>query len=106
MMRARPFSLVLSGCCFLLLLAGCGYTQPAGTISVATYTPSANNGGIPEALEWSPDGTRLATAYSSGYIEIWQATTGKRLLVYTGHKVSNRVGGLYTVAWSPDGNSI
>lgn len=105
-MRAHPFFLAFTACCLLLLLPSCGYTQPAGTTTIATYTPSANNSGIPEALVWSPDGTRIATAYSSGYIEIWQATTGKRLLVYSRHKVSNRTQGLYVVAWSPDGTRI
>ena len=105
-MHKRPLLLIFVGCCLLLGLSACGYTQPAGTTSIATHTASAQNGGIPSALVWSPDGVRIATAYSSGYIEIWQATTGKNLLVYTEHKVSNTSLGLYVVAWSPDGHYI
>lgn len=39
----------------LLLLAACGSTQPVGTMSLATYTPSTNNSGISEAQAWLPN---------------------------------------------------
>ena len=52
--------------------------------------------------EWSPDGTRVATASSDGTARIWDATTGTELVSIQGH------GGLAVVwvSWAPSGDRI
>jgi len=53
------------------------------------------------AVAWSPDGTRIA---SSGYdetVQIWDATSGKEIVIYRGHSAWVKA-----IAWSPDGTSI
>jgi hypothetical protein len=50
------------------------------------------------SIAWSPDGKRIA---SGGYAaKVWDAATGKELMVLNGHK------GRVVVAWSPNGNYI
>ena len=59
-----------------------------------------------QAMAWSPDGRRLASAsddtFSSRHtVNIWDATSGEDLLSINGH--SRRVN---AVAWSPDGRRL
>lgn len=53
------------------------------------------------AVAFSPDGQRLATASSDGTIKIWDLGNGHELLAYTGHTDKVR-----SLAWSNDGASI
>ena len=63
------------------------------------------------AIAWSPDGTRIASGGSRPLIlfasnkgvQVWDASTGKRLLTYWGHPESSDI---EAVAWSPNGKSI
>ena len=71
------------------------------------YIPfsSVNLFGMPggfESMAWSPDGSRIAAAaMGDRTVHIWDASTGKPVLIYAGHK--SIVKGL---AWSPDGTRI
>src|SRR5262245_59807294 len=59
------------------------------------------------AAQWSPDGTRIATACGDGdnkgvhTVQVWDAKTASILYTYEGHSAS--VG---TLDWSPDGERI
>ena len=53
------------------------------------------------ALSWSPDGSRIASAETKSAIHIWDAHTKELLLLYQGHS-----DGIEDVAWSPDGLRI
>ena len=53
------------------------------------------------AVAWSPDGTRLASASSDNTVHVWDAHTGSLLHSYTGHSSS-----VLAVAWSPDGRRL
>jgi WD40 repeat protein len=60
-------------------------------------------------VDWSPDGTRIASASGTGFtfgkpdntVQICQASTGTHLYTYTGHSAW-----LHTARWSPDGTRI
>jgi len=49
-------------------------------------------------LAWSPNGTRIASAYNDGTASVWEALTGKTIATFRGHMA--RVSEL---SWSPDG---
>lgn len=53
------------------------------------------------AVVWSPDGTRIASAGNDSTVQIWNATTGHRLVTYHGHAASVRL-----IAWSPESTRI
>ncbi|MGQ0604905.1 MAG: nSTAND1 domain-containing NTPase, partial [Anaerolineales bacterium] len=54
-----------------------------------------------EAIAFSPDGTRLATAGDFSVVRVWDAVSGKELLA-----VPYRGGGVFALAFSPDGQRI
>ncbi len=53
------------------------------------------------ALAWSPDGTRIASASNDKTVLVWDAATGNPFFTYRGHSRW-----VYAVAWSPDGIRI
>jgi WD40 repeat protein len=53
------------------------------------------------ALDWSPDGTRVAVAGAGPNVNIYDAETGLPLASCTGHTA-----GIYTVAFSPDSTRV
>jgi WD40 repeat protein len=52
-------------------------------------------------LDWSPDGSRVATASDDRKVIVWDSTTGDDTLTFSGHQNKVR-----SVAWSPDGSRI
>ncbi len=61
----------------------------------------AGHDGSINDMNWSPDGTKIATASTDRTVAIWNTFTGKRLLVLSGYLSSVR-----HVSWSPDGTKI
>jgi WD40 repeat protein len=55
----------------------------------------------PSAIDFSPDGRRIATAARDGVIKVWDARTGNVELTLTGHS-----GVIGTVGFSPDGTRL
>ena len=53
------------------------------------------------ALDWSPDGSRIAVASASPNVNLYDAETGDRKASCSGHSA-----GIYTVAFSPDGAQL
>ncbi len=52
-------------------------------------------------VAWSPDAKRIASASLDGTVQVWDAVTGKHVLIYHGYK-----GPVFTVRWSPDGKYL
>jgi WD40 repeat protein len=53
------------------------------------------------AVDWAPDGTRLASAGADGTVRIWDPGSGAVVATLTEH--ADEVG---AVAWSPDGTTV
>ncbi len=54
-----------------------------------------------QAIAWSPDGQRIASASADKTVQVWQAATGDHLFSFKGHTDC-----VWAVAWSPDGKQI
>ena len=65
---------------------------------LSTYRGHSN---AVDSVVWSPDGKRIASGGDDNTVQVWEASSGKGLLIYRGH--SNAV---WSVAWSPDGKRI
>ncbi len=57
--------------------------------------------GVILALNWSPDGKRIAVAGAAPGVNLHDAETGKRVATCTGHSA-----GIYALAFSPDGSRL
>ncbi len=58
------------------------------------------------AVEWSPDGTRLASASQDGTVLVWNATTRHLLMSYLVQSSTAYADGTLSVSWSPDGKHL
>jgi WD40 repeat protein/serine/threonine protein kinase len=54
-----------------------------------------------EAVAWSPDGKRLASASYDGTVKVWDAETGAEVLTFKGH-----TGPVLSVCFSPDSKRL
>ena len=76
----------------------CAGLEPTTGKRLVTYRGHTN--GV-QAVAWSPDGTRIASASWDTTVQVWEATTGRQVFTYRGHNTI--VGAL---AWSPNGERI
>lgn len=74
-------------------------TFPIGHM-YAVYTGHANE---VTCDTWSPDGTLVATGSEDETVQVWDAMSGSRLMVYSDHRAK-----IWAVAWQPgpDGQQI
>jgi WD40 repeat protein len=57
---------------------------------------------VVNAVTWSPDSKRIASAGSfDPTVQVWDATDGGHVYIYGGHRI-----GVESLAWSPDGKRI
>jgi WD40 repeat protein len=68
--------------------------QTFSTSHETLYTYRGHSLGV-NALVWSPDGTRIASASVDKTVQVWDATTGRHVLTYRGHSSP-----VNTIAWS------
>jgi WD40 repeat protein len=54
-----------------------------------------------EAIAYSPDGSRLATAGHDGAVRLWEPDTGRLVRILVGHR-----GNIRSLAWSPDSKTL
>ncbi|HEU5201058.1 MAG TPA: hypothetical protein VFU32_15585, partial [Ktedonobacterales bacterium] len=81
--------------------------------SPALLTYRGHTHGV-NSVAWSPDGRRIASASDDGTVQVWNASTGKRLLTFGSQIKGNNggillgglLGGVQAMAWSPDGTRI
>jgi WD40 repeat protein len=53
------------------------------------------------AVIWSPDGQYIASASDDRTVQVWEASTGKKLLTYRGHSKE-----VCALDWSPNSKKI
>ncbi|OJJ45399.1 hypothetical protein ASPZODRAFT_69717 [Penicilliopsis zonata CBS 506.65] len=53
------------------------------------------------AVQFSPDGSMIASGGADGAVKVWDTTTGKLIHTFEGH-----LAGISTIAWNPDGALI
>jgi WD40 repeat protein len=53
------------------------------------------------SINWSPDGSRLASSSNDDTVRIWDPATGQSVSTLEGHSGSVR-----SIAWSPDGSRL
>lgn len=58
-------------------------------------------GGDTTFVEWSPDGSKLASGHTGGMAMVWDTTTGENLVAFAGHD-----DWVWDVTWSPNGERI
>src|SRR5262249_9208018 len=75
---------------------------PLGT----TFFTYRGHSDFVNAVAWSPDGKRIASASNDETVQVWGATDGGNVYTYRGHLGKGFSLGLQTVAWSPDGKRI
>src|SRR5690348_16232561 len=69
-------------------------TSPTpSTSSTALITYTGHTQAI-LSLAWSPDGKYIASGSNDTTVQVWVTATGKRLLIYHGHKT-----GVTTISW-------
>jgi len=73
---------------------------PIAAKKAALYTFHGHMGWV-WSVGWSPDAPRIASGSADGTAQVWDATSGDHLTVYTGHTDT-----VYGVAWSPDGRRV
>jgi serine/threonine protein kinase len=107
---------VLSGEVTMPLVLDQPVPSPQGFVSmllvgtqIATYRGHSH---FVEALAWSPDSSRIASAGWDEHVHVWDVAKAEPILVYDGH-TSNKAAGagisegmIFAVAWSRDGSSI
>jgi len=71
------------------------------TLSQQTIYVYQNHHDIVNAVAWSPDSTRIASASDDKTVQVWDALTGTKPFVFRGHKAQ-----VDTVVWSPNGQLI
>jgi len=75
----------------------CTYSNHSAKVTSIAWSPL-------NSAQTSPQATyplRIASASVDGSIQIWEATSGRRILTYHGHEQDIRA-----VAWSPDGKYL
>lgn len=58
------------------------------------------------AVAWSPDGVKLASAGIKGIVSVWDTTTGKLVAELKKRTIMGHTGEVYSITWSPDGSKI
>jgi WD40 repeat protein len=53
------------------------------------------------AVAWSPDGKRIASAWADGTVQVFDPLTGENVFIYRGHRET-----VLDVAWCPDGTCL
>ncbi len=98
----RKLVIGLAGLAGLVVVGG-GISWIHNTLaqkSSTLYTYGGHSFSV-EAIAWSPNGKRIASASIDGTVRVWDALTGGHVITYHGHTAA-----VNAVAWSLDGKHI
>jgi serine/threonine protein kinase/Tol biopolymer transport system component len=73
---------------------------PSSGEGATLYTFQGHSGWV-WSVDWSPNGSRVASASADSTAQAWDAESGDHLTVYSGHTDT-----VYAVSWSPDGKRV
>jgi serine/threonine protein kinase/Tol biopolymer transport system component len=73
---------------------------PSSGEGATLYTFRGHSGWV-WSVDWSPNGSRVASASADSTAQAWDAESGDHLTVYSGHTDT-----VYAVSWSPDGKRV
>jgi WD40 repeat protein len=71
----------------------------------APFTVRGHNGPV-QAVAWSPDGTRLASADQQGVVKIWDVANSKEVQSFNVQALNFQGLGVMGLAWSSDGKLL
>ena len=109
LLLAKPLVLAVALAVIVFAVAGIGYfvvSHHPGNVQVSTLAPFTYRGHTAAvvAVAWSPDGKRITSGSDDGTVQVWDASTGSRLVNY--HEGYSAFNGVTAVAWSPDSQHI
>ncbi|HEU5230645.1 MAG TPA: TIR domain-containing protein [Ktedonobacteraceae bacterium] len=78
-------------------------------LGVLCYQYNLHTDGV-ITVDWSPDGTLIASGGLDGTVQVWDAATGQHLRIYRGHSrkydFALPIPAVYTARWSPDSKRV